>query len=1722
MSSQVSDGHQFPSFSSALESIKTAPWSPRSEDVIRRCFSLPSPNVTFLVRQVNREKCEVATPKGIDLCFEELERQFGSGIEASVVTNACIPGSKLRLNFHKVKSISVDAAPSLLNVYIYAVDQVDSRPRFLHSAVREWQSTLKNSNDGSCLVMLYHQDLVDATSPSVLQAAALGDRKMPDQRKAEAAAASLGPYFDELGAMKFGPQQMCSYLPHEAPTRLVERLSAAYRDVAKNLTNIFNACLQRKSAVAPNSEASPSQSALWCLQDCWRKGYDLAVHYLQFGVVSKAMATFARMFDMYYYHSDDFPFMTKNKTVEQLLQIPDMFSPSSFPYGGGIYPSVLEDGAEPGAGLLFIVVCQVRCALLLEKKDLAFARFRLFLQLSREKFMEEAESYGSGNPPHLVLLLRFAISALQTNWCSGVSNGSDARQEVSLSSIIRHKSSPDQSQQRQSNQQTPTLSQPAPLHIPVQSFTSPDKVTTAWSTSFPSEGSCTTLSVCEDYGDFERDLGPKIDELYSPLDSATRLDGLCKALKIGWVGRNTQWADNSVFVQLSDEVLQLFSEVGILLGYTETGEKKTSTPTQTFGVAEVDTIDNFISFYRMLTEAAALFSRLLNNKHREHALLYKLARSYSVTEPSRTAALCCFHLIPFVRHHGWLQLQVLVHRLYVESMDRIMAQRRESGQILLSKEEGRSMEESYLCIISAFGEREPLRREVVLLCGAPCDALMFWRRLKLLMVDVSFYTSQQRESADAPSSSSENGEDLAYGVAAEGCLSISKVIRGEDIYFSLIDPSRGRPEASTANELASSAQCTASGDCSGKGSDLHGCNFPGGTACGDKGTSCRNLQAKISETVFLCFEALCPIDMLAANDAFEDEQLQHESKVAAPISAVATLVSKKDWGDEDEVTHIVEVRKMTSSHYSAETQQLQWVWEFNPCHTGGYRLLDITLHVGSCRLVYDDFTSSCEPYNYFAHHSVWTNSCLPSTPPPCLLTVQDVESGLSMRLEPPKETHCFADSVTFFDVHIEMGMTLQQLVASTDINVEKVGDCAEKNGSGSVQVNSCRFEATHPNTAACLDGQYSTDTGNLRKHILERRSSLSSTMVPTNISSQHDSQVLAYLLLSRPKGYPALRTSKDCISLMQSLSHDASNNPAQNLMEPIVWSINRDEKTDHTLLLVCVKHDTNGTYTMVPINEGFFMTQLPPIHYGVEEKKSCSGSGVSDGTKAAVESVTSVRLEGNILTHLKQQCCFRICRNEDSRGVSDVQEQKAGIDENVEGSSCSQLSHSNSLHLSLPLIPLYMTFSEECAHMSFRSVGVNPNCGDRKVSVSIPFKMSAAFQVRYTFKCSQGRVYCLVWAKNVLKETSLWLRGAILELIDGDLHYELSRISSTHEQIMTREWKPGESVHLLFELAPSFTAQTQLGEKKHDVRIKLLYSNWSVTETLKPLRNHILLPKRHDIKKSTSNSGGMRSDLMYMSNAGEPLDDLIEQEPECSTRDIRLRYDLVQLEKMYASCNTFSGHVGSFTYKYSCWFNVYVTALPSPWYGKDTFVNSGLSSVDESCLSLGNEEVFTHGTVTERLPASSSFTVGEPVRFAVTLDPLAHNWPEGSEAEEDFVLLFKVDPASWFVLGKQRLRRKLSIMEKSTVYFTALPLPPSTTGGDVNVSKYQNPRNCHHHDKDEGNNAPSAAGFKVATPTIEVHRALSPGNHDMDSGKDNSLVHIEVIQFCALMQVEHR
>ncbi|KPA79146.1 hypothetical protein ABB37_05653 [Leptomonas pyrrhocoris] len=507
------------------------------------------------------------------------------------------------------------------------------------------------------------------------------------------------------------------------------------------------------------------------------------------------------------------------------------------------------------------------------------------------------------------------------------------------------------------------------------------------------------------------------------------------------------------------------------------------------------------------------------------------------------------------------------------------------------------------------------------------------------------------------------------------------------------------------------------------------------------------------------------------------------------------------------------------------------------------------------------------------------------------------------------------------------------------------------------------------------------------------------------------------------------------------------------------------------------------------------------------------------------------------------------------------------------------------------------------------------------LSTVIPFQL--AISCDYAFKHFQGRVYCLVRMKNLLKTTSLWMRGAVLTVLDPEPSYEIVRVCDVYEQLLATEWKPQEELSILYELDLIASFHPVQPECAHQVQMKVFYSSWVKSFLAMPAEDRLVLrPETLPSTEATAESvelihgeeegnghassapttalplrrssterdpddflcalksepngednndplsartpapggnaagsslattlahtaagaqGGHRvsttvtsgfsdhsegsvthsatqvahSSPTNFSPKSEDGADTSSRSRSSGTTSGAVHFNVLILRQLEETCNSVVGPVATFHSKHLCVFNIvmyaespwtmrfgaatnYVARAPTPplsrtasTISKESWGGSPLrssaqparmahphhhrppsifSSAPTGAAAGGFSGNYTgtnnpttadtdsfFGNAIVDQPADFVFVAGEPVRFCVRLQPLAQNWPEDANMEETFFIRLTYNPEEWMVIGKQRDRRTLSLMEEVTVYFNAVPLLPRNAA-DVNADTQRFPR----------------------------------------------------------------
>lgn len=557
-----------------------------------------------------------------------------------------------------------------------------------------------------------------------------------------------------------------------------------------------------------------------------------------------------------------------------------------------------------------------------------------------------------------------------------------------------------------------------------------------------------------------------------------------------------------------------------------------------------------------------------------------------------------------------------------------------------------------------------------------------------------------------------------------------------------------------------------------------------------------------------------------------------------------------------------------------------------------------------------------------------------------------------------------------------------------------------------------------------------------------------------------------------------------------------------------------------------------GTRTIIPVRMEQYLRAIP----------APNGTAIGDPGDVHVAGPI-LRAEGHPAMDPLRECVIRLFAAQ--AGGSAATPTAAAAAELV---STPQKSIS-SLHLQLPLLPMLISTAPppstdallpistvNQARISFYCLRGKQPC-TTTVATTLPFEPAACFT--YAFKHFQGRVYCLVQLQNILKTTSLWMRGAILHVQDAEPSYRIVRVCAAYNHLLYTEWKPRDVFQILYELDLDPSFRPAHPECAHQVQMQVFYSSWEQTSHPAAKGEQVVLraeqrtasssdvdittpiqaPGSVDTHQSTSSLHQQSSTALFyvpqrengrrVTLAGiEPTPPISLPEPSVintvplngdglrdsgngspsssGTNSSSFQADEVYfspatLQYLEDTCNTIWGPVATFHSKHLCVFNIvmyaespwtmrfgaatnYVDPLPSPvqstpllpWRtiastsrrSHQTTASGSLPGevtiVPVTTTAAAETSLFGNAVVDQ--PADVLFVAGEPVRFCVRLQPLVQNWPEDAGTKETFFIRLQCNPAEWMVIGKQRDRRTLSLMEEETVYFTAVPLLPPTAG----------------------------------------------------------------------------
>ncbi|CCW62543.1 unnamed protein product [Phytomonas sp. EM1] len=523
---------------------------------------------------------------------------------------------------------------------------------------------------------------------------------------------------------------------------------------------------------------------------------------------------------------------------------------------------------------------------------------------------------------------------------------------------------------------------------------------------------------------------------------------------------------------------------------------------------------------------------------------------------------------------------------------------------------------------------------------------------------------------------------------------------------------------------------------------------------------------------------------------------------------------------------------------------------------------------------------------------------------------------------------------------------------------------------------------------------------------------------------------------------------------------------------------------------------------VLPLDLDATFSQLPKLH--------SISSHHQDEKDGASEVPLPFGVLGSVLLYPRRESrfCLLLPNDADRQGIEKKGE-KDGNDADDKTKTPRTLSRADAgnlralleithkMELRIPLLPLFMTHcqGQEINNDIYFCCLRQGDLSTTSCSVSFPFQEAIAAE--YVFRHFESRVYCLVKLRNLLKQTSLWMRGVVLHVLDPKPIYHVAHVSEIYNDLITREWRPQEVRQILFELALRRDSSTVEAALHHSVQVEVFYSNWQKTYLTTSEEDRIVLHVTHLHGNRSTQGEGAETNITWVRDLQRETTDVnrnsdnsaaaaklteitfVEASPESAssrphpnvlprilstasspnrksdaipegglTTDRSVDYNPDELVFLSSSCNAYYGPPASFRSTHLCLFSAVIEA-ESTWTTQNGMTSdcihptAGMSSMSSGGLGTA-VAALTEMTYDAIVGRSSEFVfvAGEPVRFCVRLHPLTHNWSEDAGVVDDFFIELQCDPTQWMVIGKKRKRQTLSATEDLTMYFTALPLLP--------------------------------------------------------------------------------
>ena len=1653
---------------------------------LQALFSYQAPLVIFFVRHPDKEGTGlIATPHEINDLVKQIENHFTPLIEANSLLETSSSRTFISLEFGKAIDIYPSSNVAVLHIYIIAIDHKDIKPKKIAAIAKDWRDEIsKNGDENHAMVLLYHPALLEVPDLDLILSQAAKQSFFPKKFAAvtsaaasakltvEEAAVLAHEFMEEIKKTKVG-KAVYVYHPSDVMAKVADSLKLAYANRAVRLK-----VLRHQVQTSRNSPG-------WSIQEFWRRGYDVAIHHLRFGCLQEAMSSFMQLFTEFYNKSDDYGFIKEQDwdVLVRLGSLKNMFDPqrivnsghtSPFPGRGGSrnsrmgatagsghpgnyltgYPPMLSDSAEIVDALVFIVGCEMYCAVLLDNKPGALARFDCFLEVAREKIAEEIQKETNPESKRTAIAIsefffyRAYMSALDLccnvaaslNGTSTISVARYARsQSNSAGTLTANTADADHHQQQQSSAPAlvvaadPSIGNGGSSSLINNSNMTPEALSETRSAhSVGLESECVT-TTCETLLGVEgalRFCGEEHLEPNSPYQKER------EAFQIS-LGELCLSARNH-FVTLGSACGLQLKSLASATALAARGRKGThqrgassssagSSPSATSlmvkslpMIDELKTGEAFETNYVALTRIAASAFRSGKRHRHECVMLLELSQLLLKTHPARAAEIIRTQILPQLSASQWGYLHAYARKLYVECFEGITSTT-DGGAIPSGVNE--TYEGCLECVFQLLhGLTDPHERHY------------YWEKL------LSFESRLKKMDSD----------DVV------DAFPLTALLRSKPRLCIRRTPVVGT-ELATPNAAVSHTQSVV------KESSVLSTTKPGdrNVPLGTNGDFVV-LSANIDEMVYLRMTASCPVDIQLDDQHRPRHQMSSTDGAAAAesntlltlsherlIRIEATLESKKNWLAVDEPTHLVKLEKFSVVGYNEADQTLDLAMPLVPCHAGEYRLRTLALHIGCIQL-----------------RTSWVDQAKPF-----ILLIPEPDIGIEFTVDPVKELHCFADTEDFCTASV---------VIKKPLDVDDPDEDSEK--SAAMLGQSCAFEGA--DESPVMDMLSSGLALREASAMGTTQSAISLVYNKLSLQDERDGAIVGRVLVGKPSAAAAAGGGsgrhRGLSSTMVTpkrgeggfapsfFGEIASRSPD---LDPSAATANNSFTASSNILLSNDSLVANGSGPALAEYRRSVSSRRPrglSIFDEAGGKSMPMGGGHAHagdklydfedkfsgtGEKTTVPSSFERKLMKVPDAASDHEVSLGVVASILHNGVTSFSLRLS--DESV--ATKEALLRATTLRLKIPLMPSFMQGDK--THFSFcckrdRDVVVQ----DTRASI----KFRHALACVYAFKAFQGRVHCLVTIENILPASALLIHSLRLELVDDDAAYMVTRSARSNRSALRRAFTPAERLALFFELTPSPTFHSTRGVATHRVQLVVCYSKWtenSAQELLKSeasgsmtipsilpvtsnlsdvevlrsqqssptsrspvvngrgvlpaatLRNIPVVASASNSRSTTpeigcvtpqhqqhhhhSNLGITNSMLSYSSMAKKVPIPEVMMHSEHEWREFSLLH------------NIYRAPIGSFESRHHCLFNVMVLLAEGAPSHDDGDDGTGGAESFPDLLTIAPSTVFSPLASAAAVQKGSRrwglegrvFPIGEPVFFDIILEPQATNWPEIDDDE---------------------------------------------------------------------------------------------------------------------------